>query len=1095
MAPIKTLSATTMVLLKDLIFRGLLPKPCKLAVFYEDSLHGRDYYYGITSFLNRTENEGFFLVSSNLTFPYSTQQNWNAAQTVSLIAQEYKQFSPDILLVDTHLAEFINIQQLLLSEINEAKFKMISYGARGGETEAQEILGKGINGLFFGTWWSDKFDNEQTATFKHVWQNFSDSALPLDYRAACAYEAARALLVAVINSGNFTKSRVRDALAGLYLKDSLFLTEELHFNSVGQADYDFVFEQVYYSDGNFSTQFIYPLNIKQSDPRIFYFSPTIGKQNSKTLLWVALAAPLGTLVLCLLAVGAYCLLRRRSKKKPDLEMQGKAIRKKRKLPHGSRLVSREEFPLMLSNWNVDLGLAGGQCPVDKEMSQTILLTNKTKYSIYFRFVLPEKTHKAEIFFIPMLGTIKKKQELEVVVKIKFFCTAKWIAHPLITASKHKEGPSKMHCPLDVKLDSLLSTRLSYDEVTTEGPAIGEGSYGTVYKGEWRGVPVAVKKLKVQENSYTEGIVDELQREVDIMTTLRHPNIVNFIGASLVPGHLFLVTEFLPLGNLGQYLNPKNNIRAVLKVKIALDCARGMDFLHKCNILHRDLKPDNLLVLSMSRSAPTNVKLTDFGTARAVTLSITKATQMTVGLGTPIYMAPEVLHGDYDQKSDVFSFAILLYELCTQTTPYSRFSRGHKVTAFVVKGKRLEIPPTVPQFFANMITKCWAEKSADRPTFSEIAEELEQALVRRIPELSMTDELSEKESVRKTNKELSVSSIPRTKQESILASVFSPVAEHARPIEGTATSSTLSNLASFSNTTTTAGASSTNALNLSAILTAPTNNPHEFGAHSSNPQAHDEFVVCQVCHSKTSTGSSSKSSTGSSSKSSTGEYAYRDDVADQSTSVNLVEEVIANLTALSTTDLADRSTNDAADQSTSDVAGRSTNPATGRSTNDMAAQSTSVVEEAIANLEALSGGERAENVIKSPSRKASLVRGESNYRIGKVMRALAAGTIHAVDADEVYEGEPPKETKRGQRVGAEEEEAREDAWVGEERGEKRGKEGYQEEWERNEGKERWGEEKGSEETYPKHLQKQQHSHGALERPLQSLFASEFPSKIQ
>lgn len=97
---------------------------------------------------------------------------------------------------------------------------------------------------------------------------------------------------------------------------------------------------------------------------------------------------------------------------------------------------------------------------------------------------------------------------------------------------------------------------------------------------------------------------------------------------------------------------------------------------------------------MSRSAPVNVKLTDFGTARAVTLTITKNAKMTVGMGTPVYMvrcsriqrkqltrdqAPEVLNpkglASYDEKSDVFSFGVLLYELFTQSEPYKEFTHA------------------------------------------------------------------------------------------------------------------------------------------------------------------------------------------------------------------------------------------------------------------------------------------------------------------------------------------------------------------------------------------------------------------------------------
>jgi hypothetical protein len=247
-------------------------------------------------------------------------------------------------------------------------------------------------------------------------------------------------------------------------------------------------------------------------------------------------------------------------------------------------------------------------------------------------------------------------------------------------------------------------------------------------------------------------------------------------------------------------------------------------------------------------------------------------------------------------------------------------------------------------------------------------------------------------------------------------------------------------------------------------------------------------------------------------------------------VNLTEP-ITNLTVL---DLA--TTNQVTGQATNDVPGRSTNGVSNLSasakeaianlevlsaTNNVAEQSTndgqSTVEAAIANLEALSSGGRVENEVKSPSRRAFLVREESKNRIGKVMQALAAGTIHAVP-DEVHESVTKTEVKRDKEEdktereeGASEttyprqrqrqqrsfgiERSLQSLFTSEEvpkREVKRDKETDYEEEARDEERER-AEEKESEAAYTKGLQRQQHSHSTIERPLQSMFASEFPSE--
>ena len=179
--------------------------------------------------------------------------------------------------------------------------------------------------------------------------------------------------------------------------------------------------------------------------------------------------------------------------------------------------------------------------------------------------------------------------------------------PLVIWEGEEEEEEKelQHTFLQIEVDSKLSTRLDPDEIKLIQPPIGEGSFGTVFRGTYKTQDVAVKVLKNQ--SWGLKIAD-FHREMKIMEELRSPFIVNFIGAVVFPGRMCIVTEFIPYGSLSSLLH-KENLTYLVKLRMVLDCARGMMYLHSCKIMHRDLKPDNLLVLSIDDLAPVTCKLT------------------------------------------------------------------------------------------------------------------------------------------------------------------------------------------------------------------------------------------------------------------------------------------------------------------------------------------------------------------------------------------------------------------------------------------------------------------------------------------------------
>ncbi|XP_047342125.1 serine/threonine-protein kinase STY46-like isoform X1 [Impatiens glandulifera] len=250
-----------------------------------------------------------------------------------------------------------------------------------------------------------------------------------------------------------------------------------------------------------------------------------------------------------------------------------------------------------------------------------------------------------------------------------------------------------------------------------GERIASGSCGDLIRGVYLGQDVAVKILRSEQ--LNDSLEDEFAQEVAILRKVQHNNVVRFIGACTQSPKFFIVTEYTSGGSLYEYLH-KNHIILKLPqlVKFAIDVCRGMEYLHQNNIIHRDLKTANLL---MDYNGV--VKVADFGVARFQNQSGV----MTAETGTYRWMAPEVInHQPYDQKADVFSFAIVLWELVTSKLPYDTMTPLQAALG-VRQGLRPEIPSNTHPKLVELMIRCWEADPVVRPPFSEIRTELESLL--------------------------------------------------------------------------------------------------------------------------------------------------------------------------------------------------------------------------------------------------------------------------------------------------------------------------------------------------------------------------------
>ena len=163
----------------------------------------------------------------------------------------------------------------------------------------------------------------------------------------------------------------------------------------------------------------------------------------------------------------------------------------------------------------------------------------------------------------------------------------------------------------MKYKTELSTRLDPDELI-ENKKIGEGSFRIVYKGLFRGNIVAIKKMK-QATDITTASMKEFNKEVTMLDKFRCSYIIHFYGAVFIPNKICIVTEFATYGSLNDLIKQHEIINEKIRIKILIDSAKGIQYLHTNGILHRDIKPDNILIFDIEHYTNEfiNSKLTDF----------------------------------------------------------------------------------------------------------------------------------------------------------------------------------------------------------------------------------------------------------------------------------------------------------------------------------------------------------------------------------------------------------------------------------------------------------------------------------------------------
>lgn len=258
--------------------------------------------------------------------------------------------------------------------------------------------------------------------------------------------------------------------------------------------------------------------------------------------------------------------------------------------------------------------------------------------------------------------------------------------------------------------------------------LGSGTFGTVYHGKWRGTDVAIKRINDRcfagKASEEERMRDDFWNEAINLADLHHPNVVAFYGVVLdgPGGSVATVTEYMVNGSLRNALQKGDrNLDKRKRLLIAMDVAFGMEYLHGKKIVHFDLKSDNLLVNLRDPHRPI-CKVGDLG------LSKVKCQTLISGgvRGTLPWMAPELLNGSNNlvsEKVDVYSFGIVMWELLTGEEPYADLHYGAIIGGIVSNTLRPHVPESCDPDWKSLMERCWSAEPSERPSFTEIANEL------------------------------------------------------------------------------------------------------------------------------------------------------------------------------------------------------------------------------------------------------------------------------------------------------------------------------------------------------------------------------------
>ncbi|ELP83452.1 protein serine/threonine kinase, putative [Entamoeba invadens IP1] len=364
----------------------------------------------------------------------------------------------------------------------------------------------------------------------------------------------------------------------------------------------------------------------------------------------------------------------------------------------------------------------GLIPICTKSVETFKIGNVMNKAVKFQVITTENNEKTDIEITPNIFFLRANEGCVVSVSLTPICTCHIVQSISIVSLIMKDHNEQIDT-IQVDAQTELSTSIDPDELQIV-EKIGEGSFGIVYKGKFKNNTVAIKKLRTIDDD----ALDEFKTEVKMLDKFRCDYTIYFYGAVMIRNKICMVTELAQYGSLRDLMEKSMVLvhpTPKMKIKFMLDLARGVEYLHNNSILHRDIKPDNLLITSLEENVKVNAKITDFGSSRNVNAILINST-FTKGVGTPKFMAPEVLdRKHYEKPADIFSVGMTLYETFKWGYAYDPEKiKSWDIADNVCKGLRPDLDE-IDERTRNITSRCWEHHFERRAKIKEVVEELTQ----------------------------------------------------------------------------------------------------------------------------------------------------------------------------------------------------------------------------------------------------------------------------------------------------------------------------------------------------------------------------------
>ncbi|ETN15448.1 TKL protein kinase [Phytophthora nicotianae INRA-310] len=361
---------------------------------------------------------------------------------------------------------------------------------------------------------------------------------------------------------------------------------------------------------------------------------------------------------------------------------------------------------------VCLEIICGNCSLTRKRMRVCVMCAGLRPPRYPTATQPQTDRRGRILsnaggFLTGLGTLfqSRRNELEPHSVVSY--------GPIVLASTELNGQDGLW-----QDDDITAVRIPRDEVTIL-ETLSRGAYGSVHLGTWNDKQVAIKTL-LPESRKNLFDINQFLMEVKLIAAMEHPCIVNLFGVAWSSlADMCMILEYMDGGDLRSLLDKYKEDQHPLgfdanKLSIALNVVSALTYLHSLSprVIHRDLKSLNILLNSALEA-----KVTDFGVSRSY-----EDRTMTAGVGTGLWMAPEVMSGEaYNEKADMFSFGIVLSELDTHNVPHAENSNVPPVRLMqsILMGEiRAQFSQAGPQAVVELGNACLSLDPADRPTAAE-----------------------------------------------------------------------------------------------------------------------------------------------------------------------------------------------------------------------------------------------------------------------------------------------------------------------------------------------------------------------------------------